>query len=175
MRAFKFLSMWSMRLCICLISFQVTASDQVKFLWKATPGQSTHFISQNFQQNVDVFDATTASNESNAFQIIIRDQLDAFSDNDFRKAFLFAHFSIVLMFETPENFSVMIKRDWPMMLSPKRVTFLESIEGPETAEQDVKIVDHNGITHYVRYFFTKSQGTWKISGVEIISSSGAVV
>ena len=32
------------------------------------------------------------------------------------------------MFETPENFAAMVQRDWPMLLSPKEVTFLESID-----------------------------------------------
>lgn len=175
MKATKLLSMGSLGLCICVTSFAVAANDQVPELWQATSEKSAHSIYFHSHPNTSVFEVKTASDESNGLQTIISGQLDAFSDNDFRKAFLFAHFSIVLMFETPENFAAMVQRDWPMLLSPKEVTFLESIEGSEVAEQDVKIVDQNGVAHYIRYFFTKSQGTWKISGVEMIRSSGAFV
>ena len=56
-------------------------------------------------------------------QATISAQLEAFLKDDFETAFTFASPSIRSMFQTPQNFGLMVQRGYPMVWRPQKFSF----------------------------------------------------
>lgn len=116
-----------------------------------------------------LFCLTATAGEKEDVQATINGQFQAFLADDVSRASTYASPSIRSMFGTPQNFSEMVKRGYPMVWRPAGVTFLEHKETPQGRTQDVQIFDAAGTAHYVRYFVTQTSNGWKISGVQLLS------
>ena len=104
-------------------------------------------------------------------QATISRQLEAFQLEDFAKAFSYASPSIQSIFGSPDNFESMVKRGYPMVWKPGKVTFLSVDPYHHGMAQNIQIFDRNKKAHYLRYYMVKLGDSWKISGVEILPSS----
>ena len=104
-------------------------------------------------------------------QATISRQLEAFQLDDFAKAFSYASPSIQSIFGGPANFESMVKRGYPMVWKPGKVTFLSVDPYHHGMAQNIQIFDRNKKAHYLRYYMVKLGESWKISGVEILPSS----
>ena len=104
-------------------------------------------------------------------QATISRQLEAFQLDDFAKAFSYASPSIQSIFGGPDNFESMVKRGYPMVWKPGKVTFLNVDPYHHGMAQNIQIFDRNKKAHYLRYYMVKLGDSWKISGVEILPSS----
>ena len=104
-------------------------------------------------------------------QATISRQLEAFQLDDFAEAFSYASPSIQSIFGGPANFESMVKRGYPMVWKPGKVTFLNVDPYHHGMAQNIQIFDRNKKAHYLRYYMVKLGDSWKISGVEILPSS----
>ena len=104
-------------------------------------------------------------------QATISRQLEAFQLDDFAEAFSYASPSIQSIFGGPANFESMVKRGYPMVWKPGKVTFLSVDPYHHGMAQNIQIFDRNKKAHYLRYYMVKLGESWKISGVEILPSS----
>ena len=104
-------------------------------------------------------------------QATISRQLEAFQTDDFAKAFSYASPSIQSIFGGPDNFESMVKRGYPMVWKPGKVTFLSVDPYHHGMAQNIQIFDRSKKAHYLRYYMVKLGDSWKISGVEILPSS----
>ena len=102
-------------------------------------------------------------------QATISAQLEAFLKDDFETAFTFASPSIRSMFQTPQNFGLMVQRGYPMVWRPQKFSFLEHRKDQAGRAQDIQIFDQNGTAHYLRYFLINTARGWKISGVQFLN------
>ena len=102
----------------------------------------------------------------------IQSQIDAFLADDFSTAFGFASPAIQGLFGTPERFGAMVRNGYPMVCRPDSVEFgdLRAIAGG--LYQQVIVTDAQGTLHYLEYRMANMDGTWRISGVQIIEAPG---
>ena len=121
------------------------------------------------------FSIPLAAGPKEDVQVTISSQLQAFIDSDISKAFTYASPSIRSMFKTPENFGRMVKRGYPMVWRPEKVTFLEHKKSDQGRSQDVQIIDQEGATHYLRYYLSDTIYGWKISGVQFLNAADYAV
>lgn len=98
-------------------------------------------------------------------------QIQAFKADDFVTAFAFASPNIQRMFQTPENFGVMVKRGYPMVWRPADVRFLELREVAGGLWQKVMITDGAGRVHILDYQMVQLENSWKINGVQLLGLS----
>ena len=85
-------------------------------------------------------------------QTVIENQIAAFKNDDFAKAFSYASPSIQSMFGTAENFGVMVQRGYPMV---------------GDLWQHVLIRDQAGRRHMLLYRMQKGPEGWLINGVQL--------
>ncbi|MFY2823569.1 DUF4864 domain-containing protein [Ruegeria sp. MALMAid1280] len=98
-------------------------------------------------------------------------QIQAFKADDFATAFTFASPNIQRLFQTPENFGVMVKRGYPMVWRPADVRFLELREVAGSLWQKVMITDGAGRVHILDYQMVPLENGWKINGVQLLGNS----
>ncbi|WP_170573991.1 DUF4864 domain-containing protein [Ruegeria atlantica] len=98
-------------------------------------------------------------------------QIQAFKVDDFATAFTFASPNIQRLFQTPENFGVMVKRGYPMVWRPADVRFLELREVAGALWQKVMITDGAGRVHILDYQMVPLENGWKINGVQLLGNS----
>ncbi|MED7676700.1 DUF4864 domain-containing protein [Rhodobacteraceae bacterium IMCC15231] len=115
--------------------------------------------------------APTFAGDKEDIQSTISRQLEAFQLDDFAEAFSYASPSIQSIFGGPANFESMVKRGYPMVWKPGKVTFLSVDPYHHGMAQNIQIFDRNKKAHYLRYYMVKLGENWKVSGVEILPSS----
>ncbi|WP_170361506.1 MULTISPECIES: DUF4864 domain-containing protein [Ruegeria] len=98
-------------------------------------------------------------------------QIKAFEADDFATAFTFASPNIQQLFQTPENFGVMVRRGYPMVWRPAEVRFLELREVAGALWQKVMITDDAGRVHILDYQMVQMDNGWKINGVQLLGNS----
>jgi len=101
-------------------------------------------------------------------QTTIASQLDAFSQDDFARAFEYASPSIRRMFRNSDNFGMMVQRGYPMVWRPARLRFLEFENDKRGPYQLVEITDNNGRVHTLRYGMIETPAGWRIRGVQVL-------
>ena len=102
-------------------------------------------------------------------------QIDAFKSDDFAQAFTFASPGIQGMFQTPENFGMMVRQGYPMVWRPADVRFLELREIAGAWWQKVMITDAQGTAYILDYQMIQTENGWKINGVQVLDSAAANV
>ncbi len=115
--------------------------------------------------------ASGAFAQSDEIEANISAQIQAFKADDFTTAFTFASPNIQRLFQTPENFGVMVKRGYPMVWRPADVRFLELREVAGALWQKVMITDGEGRVHILDYQMVPLETGWKINGVQLLGNS----
>jgi len=95
-------------------------------------------------------------------------QIDAFLEDDFVRAFTFASPVIQGLFQTPDNFGVMVRRGYPMVWRPAEVRYLEQRQAGGATYQKVIITDGAGAIHLLEYEMVQLETGWKINGVQML-------
>ncbi|MEW2918009.1 DUF4864 domain-containing protein [Ruegeria sp. ANG10] len=115
--------------------------------------------------------ASGAFAQSAEIEANIAAQIKAFEADDFATAFTFASPNIQQLFQTPENFGVMVRRGYPMVWRPAEVQFLELREVAGALWQKVMITDDAGRVHILDYQMVQMDNGWKINGVQLLGNS----
>ncbi|WP_420585083.1 DUF4864 domain-containing protein [Ruegeria sp.] len=115
--------------------------------------------------------ASGAFAQSDEIEANIAAQIQAFKSDDFDTAFTFASPNIQRLFQTPDNFGVMVKRGYPMVWRPAEVRFLELREVAGALWQKVMITDGEGRVHILDYQMIRQENDWKINGVQLLGDA----
>lgn len=107
--------------------------------------------------------ATAQSQE--AIPEIIQNQLNAFAQDDFERAFSYASPYLQQKFQNPQIFRDMVTTGYPMVWRYKSVTFGSLEQNGERWVQTLDIVDMSNQVFEVEYHLTAIDGEWRISAV----------
>ena len=105
------------------------------------------------------------TDEENEIKFIVNQQLEAFQDDDFEKAYSFASPTIKKMFSSPEVFRKMVIGGYQAVYRPQSIKIgsVEIIKGVTTLK--VYLVDPNGEFVTANYLMEKQEnGEWLIAG-----------
>ncbi len=109
-----------------------------------------------------------AAADGAAIHQIVEDQLAAFQRDDGAAAFSYASPMIQGMFQTPDNFMLMVRNGYPSVYRPKHVQFgqIDMQEGVPT--QHVLLTGPDGAEVEALYFMEReADGKWRINGCVI--------
>jgi hypothetical protein len=98
---------------------------------------------------------------------VIAAQIEAFLADDFDTAFSYASPMIQGMFQTPENFGVMVREGYPMVWRPSDVEFLSLETRQGVLWQDVLVRDAGGALHILEYQMVEGDEGWRINAVRV--------
>ena len=112
--------------------------------------------------------AGTASAQGASIEDVITNQLQAFNDRDVDAAWQYASPTIQGIFETPDNFGLMVENGFPMVWDNADVRFLDREEtGPRT-RQEVQIQGPDGLFYILDYQMIETPDGWQIDSVFVI-------
>ena len=120
------------------------------------------FIGNSFAITID---------EEKKIKSIVNQQLEAFQNDDFEKAYSFASPTIKRMFSSPEVFRKMVIGGYQAVYRPQSIKMgsVEIIKGVTTLK--VYLVDPNGEFVTANYLMEKQEnGEWLISGCILIKA-----
>lgn len=95
----------------------------------------------------------------------IRQQLSAFRNGDFMRAFSFASPTIQFLLSTPGNFENMVRNRYPMVVDPAQTRMLDRFVEEGKTFQQVELIDDQGKSHLLEYEMLLTDRGWKINGV----------
>ncbi len=117
---------------------------------------------------------TVSSQDTNAAQTVIRDQLSAFQAGEHERAFSHAAPNIRTVFETSERFVSMVKNGYPAIYDPENFSFGRNRMADDTIFQEVFVTGPKGQQWQALYTLQQQDdGSWKITGVHMNPSRGA--
>lgn len=117
--------------------------------------------------------SASESADSEAFQKIIKQQMNAFAADNAAEAFSFATNNLKRQFQTPEFFLEMVRRGYQPVYRPKSVTFGLSKVTDIGPTQEVYVTGPKGKNWLAVYSFEKQQdGSWRISGCYLKEADG---
>ena len=102
----------------------------------------------------------------------ISSQIDAFKDNDVKKAYAFAAPNIQAQFPNPDIFGLMVRNGYPIIWKPKSYKFTTFKDLGNNCIQRVLFESYNGSLESYDYILEKSGNLWKIAGVLTINLAG---
>ena len=102
----------------------------------------------------------------------ISSQIDAFKENDVKKAYTFAAPNIQAQFPNPDIFGLMVRNGYPIIWKPKSYKFTTFKDLGNNCIQRVLFQSYNGSLESYDYILEKSGNVWKIAGVLTINSAG---
>lgn len=105
--------------------------------------------------------------QADAIENTIRSQITAMQADDWEQAFTFASPTIQGIFQSPFNFSEMVKRGYPMVWRPKDVRTGELVQTPRGLMQTMIFVDQQNRLYIADYLMQEIDGQWRINGVQI--------
>ena len=117
---------------------------------------------------------TSADEVSTAIEEVrftISSQIDAFKENDVKKAYTFAAPNIQAQFPNPDLFGLMVRNGYPIIWRPKSFKFTEFKDLGETCVQRVLFQSYSGSLKSYDYILEKNNNLWKIAGVITITSA----
>ena len=101
---------------------------------------------------------------------VIQNQIDAFQDDDFARAFSFASPAIKRMFGSPDRFGTMVRQGYPMVWRPADVQYLDQRPENGRVYQKVLITDGQGVPHLLEYQMIETTDGWQINGVQFLQA-----
>tara|TARA_B100000963_G_scaffold357604_1_gene380219 strand:+ start:770 stop:1201 length:432 start_codon:yes stop_codon:yes gene_type:complete len=101
----------------------------------------------------------------------ISSQIDAFRQNDIKKAYTFAAPNIQAQFPSPEVFGLMVRNGYPVIWRPKSFKFTKFKDLGNSCIQRVLFQSFDGSLESYDYILEKSDGNWRIAGVLTIKSA----
>ena len=99
-------------------------------------------------------------------------QIDAFKQNDIKKAYTFASANIQAQFPNPEVFGLMVRNGYPVIWKPKSFKFTRFKDLGNRCIQRVLFQSYNGSLETYDYILEKNDNLWKIAGVLSINLAG---
>ncbi|OUX44952.1 MAG: hypothetical protein CBE31_00900 [Rhodobacterales bacterium TMED271] len=107
-----------------------------------------------------------------AVRYTISSQIDAFKQNDVKKAYTFAAPNIQAQFPSPDIFGLMVRNGYPIIWKPKSYKFTTFKDLGNRCIQRVLFQSYNGSLESYDYILEKNGSVWKIAGVLTIKSAG---
>tara|TARA_B100000989_G_C19416742_1_gene416778 strand:+ start:442 stop:873 length:432 start_codon:yes stop_codon:yes gene_type:complete len=101
----------------------------------------------------------------------ISSQIDAFKENDVKKAYTFAAPNIQAQFPNPDIFGLMVRNGYPTIWKPKSYKFTEFKALGKTCIQRVLFQSYSGSLKSYDYILEKNDNIWKIAGVMTIAAA----
>ena len=118
-------------------------------------------------------DGEPPASDRAAIQEVISDQLAAFLREDGTDAFSYASPGIQRMFETPDRFRAMVRRDYAAVYRPQSIAFKELALVDDAFVQKVFLIDPDGMPVVAAYRMERqANGDWKINGVILLRRGG---
>ena len=113
--------------------------------------------------------AMTNAQQPDELKSIISRQIEAFRNDDGVTAFGFASLRLRAIFQSPDRFMDMVRRQYEPVYRPETFQFGQtSLETAGRPVQIVDIVDQRGRLWRALYAFVKHpDGTWRIAGVQL--------
>ncbi len=113
--------------------------------------------------------------EPETLKSIISSQIEAFRKNDGVTAFSFASLKLRSIFQSPERFMEMVRRQYAPVYRPENFSFGQtSLETAGRPVQVVDIVDQQGRAWRAVYTFEQHpDGSWRIAGVQLEKLPGS--
>ena len=105
-------------------------------------------------------------------QDTISSQIDAFKQNDIKKAYNFAAPNIQAQFPNPDVFGLMVRNGYPVIWRPKSFKFTKFQDLGNKSIQRVLFQSYNGSLETYDYILEKYDDLWKIVGVLTINLAG---
>ncbi|MHA6324695.1 DUF4864 domain-containing protein [Roseivivax sp. CAU 1753] len=102
----------------------------------------------------------------------ISNQMQAFRDRDVDAAFGYASPMIKGIFQTPQNFGVMVEQGYPMVWTPSEVDFGDLRREDGALFQNVIVTDRAGRVHVLAYKMIETDSGWLIDGVQLLRQQG---
>lgn len=113
--------------------------------------------------------ATPSAADQSAIRGIIESQLEAFQRDDGTRAFSYASPGIRQRFGSADNFMAMMRSGYAAVYRPQEFEFLDSRVRGGAVGQAVRFVGPDGRAVIAIYTMERqSDGTWRISGVQLI-------
>ncbi len=108
-------------------------------------------------------------------QMTIQNQIQAFRSGDDALAYSYAAPSIAGFFPTVDSFMAMVKNGYAPLWNPQHFQFGKSKEvSAEQVLQEVEVIAKDGSSWKALYTLIKlPDGSWKISGVQLLKADGA--
>ena len=103
---------------------------------------------------------------------IISSQIEAFKENNIKKAYTFAAPNIQAQFSNPEVFGLMVKNGYPIIWRPKSFKFTKFQDFGNKSVQRVLFQSYDGRLETYDYILEKYDDLWKIAGVLTINLAG---
>ncbi|MEL6838953.1 MAG: DUF4864 domain-containing protein [Pseudomonadota bacterium] len=108
------------------------------------------------------------SQDADAIEGVIGNQLQAFNDRDVAGAWQYASPNIKRLFGNPGNFGMMVQQGYPMVWDNADVRFLELREVSGLLWQKIMIRDSAGGLHVLDYQMVETAQGWQINGVQLL-------
>ena len=102
----------------------------------------------------------------------ISSQIEAFKENNIKKAYEFAAPNIQAQFPNPDVFGLMVRNGYPTIWKPKSFKFTKFQDLGNKFIQRVLFQSYDGRLEIYDYILEKYDGQWKIAGVLTINLAG---
>ena len=99
----------------------------------------------------------------------ISSQIEAFKENNIKKAYTFAAPNIQAQFPNPDVFGLMVRNGYPVIWRPKNFKFTKFQDLGNKAIQRVLFQSYDGSLETYDYILEKYDDLWKIAGVLTIN------
>ena len=112
--------------------------------------------------------------EPDVLKSIISRQIEAFRNNDGETAFGFASLRLRAIFQSPDRFMDMVRRQYAPVYRPEKFRFGQtSLKTAGRPVQIVDLVDQQGRLWRAVYAFVQHpDGSWRIAGVQLEKLAG---
>ena len=112
------------------------------------------------------------ADESAMVRNTISSQIEAFKENNIKKAYEFAAPNIQAQFPNPDVFGLMVRNGYPVIWRPKSFKFTKFQDLGNKSIQRVLFQSYNGSLEIYDYILEKYDDLWKIAGVLKINLAG---
>jgi hypothetical protein len=117
-----------------------------------------------------------SADDARAARTVVSGQLDAFANDDAKRAFSYAAPSIRKTFQTPERFLAMVRAGYPVVYRAAGVTFLIPVRVESDLIQGVHLIDGDGALWLATYRLERQRdGSWRIAGCGIQPATGKMI
>ena len=112
------------------------------------------------------------ADESEMVRNTISSQIEAFKENNIKKAYEFAAPNIQAQFPNPDVFGLMVRNGYPVIWRPKSFKFTKFQDLGNKSIQRVLFQSYNDSLEIYDYILEKYDDLWKIAGVLTINLAG---
>ena len=120
--------------------------------------------------------AEPSADDRAAFKALVQQQLDAFRRDEAAGAYSHAAPGIRQMFPSPDVFMTMVRQAYPPVYRSQSVAFGEVVDGPLGPMEKVYLTASDGSGWIALYSFQKqADGTWKISGCQLLKDEAPTI